>query len=152
MNGSVFEDWLERTFISNLAKERKVVIVIDNAKCHGRFIKRHQPWTWRIMKWLLLWQKHDIEMPNPIPTKLKLLRKIYKKILKTVCHWFYVWKSWPFCSIVAHASLNIESIKNGAEWIKISHAPLESLYKFAIENSGLIYLKYTKKIHPLKIG
>ena len=35
MNAEVFEKWFANTLIPNLSKDRKVVIVMDNAKYHS---------------------------------------------------------------------------------------------------------------------
>ena len=35
MNAEVFEKWFANTLIPNLPKDRKVVIVMDNAKYHS---------------------------------------------------------------------------------------------------------------------
>ena len=43
MNRSVLEDWFENLLIPSLPKERKVAIVLDNAKYHSRSLKRHRP-------------------------------------------------------------------------------------------------------------
>ena len=43
MSRIVFADWFENMLTANLPKERKVVVVMDNAKYHCRLMKRHQP-------------------------------------------------------------------------------------------------------------
>ena len=35
-----YADWFENTLAVNLPKERKVVVVMDSAKCHCRFIAK----------------------------------------------------------------------------------------------------------------
>ena len=40
MNGVEFEHWFQKTLIPNLPKEKKVVILMDNAKYHSRFIEK----------------------------------------------------------------------------------------------------------------
>ena len=39
MNAELFERWFVNTLIPNLPKDRKVAIVMDNAKYHSRLIE-----------------------------------------------------------------------------------------------------------------
>ena len=59
-----------RTRLTNLPKETKVVVVMDSAKYHCRFIEK-APWTK-----IAVVSKDDIEIPNQILTKSVLLEKI----------------------------------------------------------------------------
>ena len=63
-----YADWFENTLTVNLPKERKVVVGMDSAKYHCRFIAKDEV--------IAAMSKHDIEILNPIPTKLVLLEKI----------------------------------------------------------------------------
>ena len=76
MNETVFEDWSENTLTANLPKERKVVVVMDSAKYHCRFIEKAPAMSTKKGEMIAVMSKHDIEIPNPIPTKLVLLEKI----------------------------------------------------------------------------
>ena len=76
MSGIVFEDWFENTLTANLPKERKVVVVMDSAKYHCRFIEKAPTMNMRKGEMIAVMSKHDIEIPNPIPTKSVLLEKI----------------------------------------------------------------------------
>ena len=67
--------------------------------------------------------KDDIEILNSIPTKSVFSRKLSKKILKPVYHWFYDWKSLLPCSRVASVSLYIEAHRNGVELIFYTSQP-----------------------------
>ena len=40
MNGTVFENWFQSTLLPNLQKGKKVVIVLDNAKYHSRYVEK----------------------------------------------------------------------------------------------------------------
>ena len=76
MSGIVFEDWFENTLTANLPKERKVVVVMDSAKYHCRFIEKAPTMNMKKGEMIAVMSKHDIEIPNPIPTKSVLLEKI----------------------------------------------------------------------------
>ena len=76
MIGIVFEDWFENTLTANLPKERKLVVVIDSAKYHCRFIEKAPTMNMKKGETIAIMSKHDIEIPNPVPTKLVLLEKI----------------------------------------------------------------------------
>ena len=41
MNREVFKNWLGDKFIPNILKERKTLIVLDNAKNHCRLMEKH---------------------------------------------------------------------------------------------------------------
>ena len=41
MNREVFKNWLGYKFIPNILKERKTLIVLDNAKNHCRLMEKH---------------------------------------------------------------------------------------------------------------
>ena len=58
MNAEVFERWFANRFTPDLPKERKVVIVMDNAKYHSRLVEK--------ISYLI---KHLIEIPLPLPVK-----------------------------------------------------------------------------------
>ena len=76
MSGIVFEDWFENTLTANLPKERKVVVLMDNAKYHCRFLERGPTMNIKKDEMIAFISKHDIEIPNSIPTKSVLLEKI----------------------------------------------------------------------------
>ena len=76
MSGILFEDWFENMLTANLPKERKVVVVMDNAKYHCRFIKKAPTMNIKMDEMIAFMSKHDIEIPNPIPAKSVLLEKI----------------------------------------------------------------------------
>ena len=76
MIGIVFEDWFENTLTANLPKERKLVVVIDSAKYHCRFIEKAPTMNMKKGEMIAIMSKHDIEIPNAVPTKLLLLEKI----------------------------------------------------------------------------
>ena len=76
MSGIVFEDWFDNTLTANLPKERKVVVVMDSAKYHCRFIEKAPTTNMKKGEMIAVMSKHDIEIPNPIPTNSVLLEKI----------------------------------------------------------------------------
>ena len=77
--------------------------MVDDAKYYRRFIEKAPTMNMRKDEMIVFMSKHEIEIPNPIPTKLVLLEKMWKKkYWKTVSHWLYDWKSWLFFSTVAH--------------------------------------------------
>ena len=76
MSGIVFEDWFENTLTANLPKERKVVVVMESSKYHCRFIEKAPTMNMKKGEMIPVMSKHDIEIPNPIPTKSVLLEKI----------------------------------------------------------------------------
>ena len=76
MTGIVFEDWFENTLTANLPKERKLVVVIDSAKYHYRFIAKAPTMNIKKGEMIAVMSKHDIEIPNLISTKSVLLEKI----------------------------------------------------------------------------
>ena len=51
MNREVFKNWLGDKFIPNILKERKTLIVLDNAKNHCRLMEKHLQWKWEQMLW-----------------------------------------------------------------------------------------------------
>ena len=71
MNAEVFERWFADRFTPDLPKERKDVIVMDNAKYHSRLIEK--------ISYLI---KHRIEIPLPLPVKLFLLQNFVKQIFR----------------------------------------------------------------------
>ena len=76
MSGIVFEDWFGNTLTANLPKERKVVVVMDSAKYHCRFIEKAPTMNMKKGEMIAVMSKHDIEIPNLISTKSVLLKKI----------------------------------------------------------------------------
>ena len=63
---------------------------MNNVKYHSRLIEKTPTMIMKKDEMIAFMSKNDIEIPNPVPTKLVLLQKIRKKIyLKRVCHWFY---------------------------------------------------------------
>ena len=60
MNAEVFERQFANRFTPDLPKDRKVVIVMDNARYHSRLVEK--------ISYLI---KHRIEIPLPIPVKTK---------------------------------------------------------------------------------
>ena len=76
MSEIVFEDWFKNKLTANLPEERKVVIVMDNAKYHCRFIEKTPTMNIKKDEMIAFMSKHDIEIPTPIPTKSVLLEKI----------------------------------------------------------------------------
>ena len=76
MSGIVFKDWFENTLTSDLLKERKLVVVMDSTKYHCRFIKNAPTMNMKKGEMIAVMSKHDIEIPNPIPTKSVLSEKI----------------------------------------------------------------------------
>ena len=76
-------DWFENTLTVNLPKERKVVVVMDSAKYHCRFIAKATTMKMKRGEVIAAMSKHDIEISNPVPTKLVLLEKILM-ILKNI--------------------------------------------------------------------
>ena len=60
MNAEVFKRWFANRFTPDLPKDRKVVVVMDNAKYHSRLVEK--------ISYLI---KHRIEIPLPIPVKTK---------------------------------------------------------------------------------
>ena len=71
MNAEVFERWFADRFTPDLPKERKDVIVIDNAKYHSRLAEK--------ISYLI---KHRIEIPLPLPVKPFLLQNFVKQIFR----------------------------------------------------------------------
>ena len=69
MNAEVFERWFANRFTPDLPKERKVVIVMDNAKYHSRLVEK--------ISYLI---KHRIEKPLPFLVKSLLLQNFVKQI------------------------------------------------------------------------
>ena len=49
---------------------------MDSAKYHCRFIEKAPAMSMKKGEMIAVMSKHDIEIPNPIPTKLVLLEKI----------------------------------------------------------------------------
>ena len=76
MSGIVFENWFENTLTANLPKERKVVVVMDSAKYHCRFIEKAPTMNMKKGEMIAVMSKQDIEIPNLISTKSALLEKI----------------------------------------------------------------------------
>ena len=76
MGGIVYQNWFENTLTANLPKERKVVVVMDSAKYHCRFIGKAPTMNMKRGEMIAVMSKHDIEIPKLIPTKSVLLVKI----------------------------------------------------------------------------
>ena len=53
--------------------------MVDDAKYYRRFIEKAPTMNMRKDEMIVFMSKHEIEIPNPIPTKLVLLEKIWKK-------------------------------------------------------------------------
>ena len=83
MSGVEFEDWFENKLTANLPKERKVVVVMNSAKDRCRFIEKAPTMNMGKGEMIAVMSKHDIEIPNPVPTKSVLLEKILT-ILKII--------------------------------------------------------------------
>ena len=79
----VFEDCFENTLTSNLLKESKLLVVMDSAKYHCRFIEKAPTMNMKKGEMIAVMPKPDIEIPNPIPTKSVLLEEILV-ILKNI--------------------------------------------------------------------
>ena len=67
INGHVFEDWFENTLLKNLPQDRKVLIVMDNAKYHSRLSEKTP--TLNMNKktendMISFITKHHFEIPN----------------------------------------------------------------------------------------
>ena len=71
MNAEVFKRWFANRFTPDLPKDRKVVVVIDNAKYHSRLVEK--------ISYLI---KHRIEIPLPLPVKPLLLQNFVKEIFR----------------------------------------------------------------------
>ena len=65
--------WFENTLTVNLPKGRKVVVVMDSAKYHCRFIAKAPSMKMKKGEVIAAMSKHDLEISNAIPTKLVLL-------------------------------------------------------------------------------
>ena len=76
MSATVFEDWFENTLTANLPKERKVVVVMDSAKCHCWFIEKVPTMSMKKGELIAVMSKHDAEIPNLVPAESILLEKI----------------------------------------------------------------------------
>ena len=83
MNGHVFEDWFQNTLLPNLPKDRKVVIVMDNAKYHSRLLEKNATMAMRKDEMIEFMKRHDIDIPTPLPTKPVLLEKVHEKNIKS---------------------------------------------------------------------
>ena len=82
MSGIVFEDWLENTLTANIPKEKKVVVVMENAEYRCRLIEKAPTMNMKKNEIIAFMSKHHLELPNPVPTKSVLLENILKKILE----------------------------------------------------------------------
>ena len=71
MNAEVFERWFANRFTPDLPKDRKVVVVLDNAKYHSRLVEKISNLI-----------KHRIEIPLPLPVKSLLLQNFVKQIFR----------------------------------------------------------------------
>ena len=76
MNAKVFERWFANTLISNIPKDRKFVIVMDNAKYHSRPVEKSPTMKMRKNVMISYMIKHHIEIPSLLPAKPALLQKI----------------------------------------------------------------------------
>ena len=72
-----FEDWFENMLTVNLPKERKLVVVMDSAKYQCRFIEKAPTMNMKKGEMIAVMSKHDIEIPNPIPTKSMIGKNFY---------------------------------------------------------------------------
>ena len=69
MNAEAFERQFANRFTPDLPKDRKVVIVMDNARYHSRLVEK--------ISYLI---KHRIENPLPLLVKSLLLQNFVKQI------------------------------------------------------------------------
>ena len=76
MNGEVFESWFRDKLLPNLPKDRKVCIVLDNAKYHCRLIEKTPSMNMRKNDMIDFMKKYVIRIPKPFPTKPVLLSLI----------------------------------------------------------------------------
>ena len=81
---------------------------MENAKYHSRFIEHEEGWNDCFYVKARYWNSEYNS------NKVGVIGENYlKKYWKIVCHWFYVGKSWLFCSTVVSVSFHIESHRNG---------------------------------------
>lgn len=76
MNGEVFEDWFEKSLLQNLPKDKKCVIVMDNAKYHSRLVEKTPSMKMKKSEMLAFIEKHKVKIPTAKATKPILLAAI----------------------------------------------------------------------------
>lgn len=83
MTAQVFERWFECILLQNLPKDRKCVIVLDNASYHSRLQFKIPNMSYRKQDMLNFMQQHDVDIPDPLPIKSVLLMNIKKANIET---------------------------------------------------------------------
>ena len=76
MSGVVFEDYLENMLTASLPEERKAVVVMENSKCHIRFIEHKERWNDCFYVKARYWNSESHS------NKVSVIGKIIQKILK----------------------------------------------------------------------
>ena len=76
MSYEVFESWFGDKFIPNLPKDRKTLIVQDNAKYHCWLMGKTPSMKIRKNGMTEFMKKHNFNIPEPIPTKPVLVSLI----------------------------------------------------------------------------
>lgn len=76
MNAQVFEKWFEHTLLKNLPRDKKCVIVLDNASYHSRLARRIPNMSTRIAEIVQFMRENDLTIPEPLPIKAVLVQII----------------------------------------------------------------------------
>lgn len=76
MNATVFENWFKNLLLQNLSKDRKYVIVLDNASYHSRQLIKIPTKSSNKSEIIEFMKKFDLPVPDPVPIKLILLERI----------------------------------------------------------------------------
>lgn len=83
MNAAVFENWFSNVLMKNIPRDRKCVIVLDNASYHSRKTFRLPTMATKKEDMVQFMNVHNLDVPNPLPVKSVLLSKIKSANIKT---------------------------------------------------------------------
>ena len=76
MTGEIFENWFGTKLLQNFPRDKKCVIVLDNASYHSRQVIKFLTLRSSLKDFINFMQYHKISVPHPIPIKAAMLQII----------------------------------------------------------------------------
>ncbi|KAJ4433783.1 hypothetical protein ANN_16095 [Periplaneta americana] len=78
MTGEVFENWFKTRLLQNLPRDKKCVIVMDNASYHSKQAIKFPTLKSSVKDIINFMQYHKMPVPHPIPIKAAMMQTIRK--------------------------------------------------------------------------
>lgn len=76
MTATVFENWFKNRLLANLPRDRKCIIILDNASYHSRQKIKIPTMNTNVKDIVNFMKQNNITVPNPLPIKAVLLQEI----------------------------------------------------------------------------